>query len=136
MLWPQGRTTSGARVREPSTNQTNRTDLLNDKSNRRCRARRVQEASGSERRARVALRADDPKPTWERLRPTLPPRLSFDLFEVGVGGEGAEPTSFGRERVPGGAAGVHDGLVIGEQPVREVALPQIQPDALDRVEVR
>src|SRR5215213_363017 len=61
----------------------------------------------------------------------IPPRLSFELFEVGIGGQGAEPTSFGCERGPGGAAGVHDGLVIGEQPVREVAVPEIQPHALD-----
>src|SRR5215211_3663744 len=54
----------------------------------------------------------------------IPARLSFDPFEVGVGSEGAEATRLGRERIPGMAAGVHDGLVIDEQTVREVALPQ------------
>src|SRR5215218_7689969 len=65
----------------------------------------------------------------------IPPRLNLDLFEVGVGGEGVEPTRFGREGVPGRAVGVHDGLVVSEQAMREVTLSQEEPDPLDRVEV-
>src|SRR5215211_5348628 len=77
-----------------------------------------------------------PARTGKVIRCMIPLRLSFDLFEVGIGGQGADTTRFSRKLVPGGAAGVHDGLVIGEQPVREVALPKVEPDALDRVEVR
>jgi hypothetical protein len=44
-------------------------------------------------------------------------------------------TSLGNERSPGTAAGLHDGLVVGQQPVREGALAQVQLDALDRFQV-
>jgi hypothetical protein len=64
----------------------------------------------------------------------IPPRLGFDLFEVGVSGEGSKPAAVGCERVPGIAAGVHDGLVIGQEPMREEAFSEVQPNALDGVQ--
>ncbi len=63
----------------------------------------------------------------------IPLSLAVDLLDVGVVAQRAE--AFWREPVPGGAAGVDDGVVIVEQPVRKEALAQIQPDALDRVQL-
>jgi hypothetical protein len=44
---------------------------------------------------------------WARWH-LIPPRLSIDLSEVGIGGEG----------VPGFAAGIDDSLIVGQQAVR------------------
>ena len=63
----------------------------------------------------------------------IPLSLAVDLLDVGVAAQRAE--AFWREPVPGGAAGVDDGVVVVEQPVREEALAQIQPDTLDRVQL-
>ena len=43
------------------------------------------------------------------------------------------PTSAMR-RAPGLAGGIDDGVVVGEQPVREEALLEVEPHALDGIE--
>ena len=63
----------------------------------------------------------------------IPLSLAVDLLDVGVAAQGAE--ALWREPVPGGTAGVDDGVVVVEQPVREEAPAQIQSDALDRVQL-
>src|SRR4051812_4571993 len=52
----------------------------------------------------------------------IPPRLRIDLLEIGVSSKGTEAACFGGERVPGSAAGFHDSLVVGQEPVGEIAL--------------
>ena len=42
----------------------------------------------------------------------------------------------GGKGVPGFAAGIDDSCIVGQQAVREVALPQVEPDSLDGVEYR
>ena len=52
--------------------------------------------------------------------PVIPARLSLDLSNVGVVGQGAE--ALWGELVPSMAERVHDGVVSGQQPVAEMAL--------------
>src|ERR687898_2490617 len=66
----------------------------------------------------------------------IPPRLCTDLCEGGVGAEGLDAPGFGRKGVPGSTIRVDDGLVVGQEVVRERAFAQVQPDALHRVELR
>ena len=66
----------------------------------------------------------------------MPLLLWSDLFEGGVGAAGSDAPWFSGEGVPGFAAGVDDGLVVSEETVGEVALVQVEPDALHRVERR
>ena len=63
----------------------------------------------------------------------IPLSLAVDPLDVRIAAQQAE--ALWREFVPRGAAGVDDGVVVIEQPEREEALAQIQPDALDRVQV-
>ena len=51
----------------------------------------------------------------------IPPSLAVDLLQVGVVAQRAQAVR--GELVPGGAAGVHDGVVAAEQAVGEVAFP-------------
>ena len=51
----------------------------------------------------------------------IPPSLAVDLLQVGIIGQRAE--TFWGELVPCGAACVHDGVIVCEQPVGEMALP-------------
>ncbi len=52
------------------------------------------------------------------VAPRLPPRLSIDLSEVGIGGEGLDAAFLGGEGVPGFAAGIDDSLVVGQRALR------------------
>ena len=67
-------------------------------------------------------------------RRIIPPRLNPDLFGVVVAGQRLEP--LGGEPSPGLAERVGDCLVAVEQAMAEVAFAQVEPDALDQVEVR
>jgi hypothetical protein len=49
--------------------------------------------------------------------------------------KGAKAIGLGDEAVPGGTAGLDDGWVILKHPQREKALPQVEPDPLDRVDL-
>jgi hypothetical protein len=42
----------------------------------------------------------------------------------------------GDKGVPGFAAGIDDSFIVGQQAVREVALPQVEPDPLGIVTAR
>ncbi len=55
--------------------------------------------------------------------PLIPLSLAVDLLDVGVAAQRAE--ALWREPVPGGAAGIDNGVVVIEQPVREEALAQV-----------
>ncbi len=66
--------------------------------------------------------------------PVIPACLESDLVQIGVAGEGCH--SCWADFVPGDAECVDDGVVAVEQPVAEVSLPQEQPDAFDRVQLR
>jgi predicted signal transduction protein with EAL and GGDEF domain len=53
----------------------------------------------------------------------IPSALWNDLLRPLDIREGADASCLGDEAVPGGAAGVHDGLLAGEQPPRQIAIP-------------
>ncbi len=63
----------------------------------------------------------------------IPIRLEADLVEMGILRERGE--AFGVELFPGMTEGVDDGVVAVEQPVAEMALPEVEPDAFDRIEL-
>jgi hypothetical protein len=56
------------------------------------------------------------------------------VFDVGEVAQGVDAAGFCDEFVPGVTTCVDDGVVVVEQSLREVALSQVKPDALDRVE--
>lgn len=62
----------------------------------------------------------------------MPPGLDPGLLQVGKVGERAE--ALRGERLPGGAERLDDLVVVVEDPVAEVALAQVEPDAPDRVQ--
>ena len=61
----------------------------------------------------------------------IPPSLSSDPCEPRIPAEGLE--ALWGECVPCFAAGVDDGAVAVEQPMREEAFAQVEPDTLDRI---
>ena len=75
--------------------------------------------------------------TDEQIRHLIPVSGSGDgSGQPGKAGERAQPSGLGEERVPGGAGGVHHGLVAaGEDAVAEPAVAQVLPHPLDRVEL-
>ena len=64
----------------------------------------------------------------------MPSSLSDDLSDPGIVAKRVEPV--GREIAPSAAQGIDDGGVSLKDAVREVPLPQMQPDPLHRVEFR
>ena len=65
-------------------------------------------------------------------RRLIPPAASAgDRFGPFAAGDGGDPFGHGHERVPGLAAGLDDGRVVGPDPQAELVLPQIFPDVLD-----
>ena len=65
----------------------------------------------------------------------IPILLTFDLWEPGERAEGLDSAGFLAQGVPGRAAGVKDVVVGRPEPVREEALLEIEPDALDGVQL-
>ena len=65
--------------------------------------------------------------------PIIPSILSFDLWDPRVGAERFDAAGLGGKAPPGFAGGIDDGVVVVMQPVREEALLEVEPDALDRV---
>ncbi len=72
----------------------------------------------------------------------IPLPLNFDrgdgadqLFQPRIAAQCGDAAGFGGELVPGHAGRIDDRLVVVEQAVREVALLEVEPDALDRVEL-
>src|SRR5512144_3448093 len=65
----------------------------------------------------------------------IPPLLSSDLWNPGVGAQRVDASGLVLEPVPGLAGSLEDGLVVGVQAVREEALLEVEPHALDRVEL-
>jgi len=63
----------------------------------------------------------------------IPSILSFDLWDPRVGAERFDAAGLGGKAPPGFAGGIDDGVVVVMQPVREEALLEVEPDALDRV---
>jgi hypothetical protein len=61
----------------------------------------------------------------------IPPSLSSDPCEPRIPAEG--PEALWGECAPCFAAGVDDGAVAVEQPMREEAFAQVEPDTLDRI---
>ena len=57
----------------------------------------------------------------------IPTRLSSDLCPV-AGGDGGDAGWIADQRVPCGAAGVDNGVVVVEDPVAELVLSQVLPD--------
>jgi hypothetical protein len=55
----------------------------------------------------------------------------MDFLEPRLVAQGAEAIRIGHEAVPGGAASIDDGAVVGEDPQRQEALAQVEPDPLD-----
>jgi hypothetical protein len=53
-----------------------------------------------------------------------------------MGGAALEPAGLGSEGIPGAADGVEDAPIVPQHAVREEALAQVEPDSLDRVELR
>lgn len=64
----------------------------------------------------------------------IPPSLCDDLSDPRVSAQGPEPLR--GELTPGSADGIDDGDVSLVHPVRQMSLTQIEPDPLDRVELR
>src|SRR5881409_3815291 len=71
------------------------------------------------------------------LYAVIPGSRSADRWrEPREAGERTEPPRLGQERVPGGAGGVHHGLVAaGEHAVAQPAVAQVLPHPLDRVQL-
>ena len=65
----------------------------------------------------------------------IPPLLSFDLWDPRVGAERLDASHLVAQSVPRVAGGLDDGLVVGVQAVGEEALLEVEPHALDRVEL-
>jgi len=65
----------------------------------------------------------------------IPPLLRFDRWYPGIGAERFDASRFVLQSVPSIAGGVDDGIVIRMQPMREEALLEVKPHALDRVEL-
>ena len=65
----------------------------------------------------------------------IPPLLSFDLWDPRVGAERLDASHLVPQSVPRVAGGPDDGLVVGVQAVGEEALLEVEPHALDRVEL-
>src|SRR5687767_3170339 len=59
----------------------------------------------------------------------------FRFAQIGVAGKAGEPARLSSEGVPGAAGGVEQGGVAAQHAVREEALPEIEPDPLDGVEL-
>jgi hypothetical protein len=64
----------------------------------------------------------------------LPSNPRHDRFDPGVGTERFDASGLGEKASPRGAGGIDDGIVVIEQSVREEALLEVEPQALDRVE--
>ena len=73
-----------------------------------------------------------PSSTGHSLIPAI---LRFDLQYPGVRAQRGDAPGLGNEAVPGVAGGIGDGVIVGEQPVREEALLEIEPDTLDGIEL-
>ena len=65
----------------------------------------------------------------------IPILLNLDLWKPGERAEGLDSAGFLAQGVPGRAAGVKDVVVGRPEPVREEALLEIEPDALDGVQL-
>ena len=64
----------------------------------------------------------------------IPPSLLSDLSDPGIAAEGLEP--FGCQLAPCSRDVIEDRVVVRVNTMREVALSQVEPDALDRVQFR
>ena len=64
----------------------------------------------------------------------IPPTLSADLSDPWIVAERPEP--FWRELAPCRADGIKDGAVTFMEPVRQVALAEIEPDPFNGVQLR
>jgi hypothetical protein len=73
------------------------------------------------RRLRAPAAPPMPAPGRALIEELIPSALSTDLSRPLEIGEGADASCLGDEAVPGGAAGVDDGLLAGEQPARQIA---------------
>ena len=67
------------------------------------------------------------------MREVIPPLLRLDLQYPGIRSQQGDAAGLGNEAVPGATGGIGDGLIVCEQPMREEALLEIEPHALDRV---
>ena len=69
----------------------------------------------------------------------IPAQLSFDriqeFFQPWIRAERFDAPNFLPELVPGSAGGVDNAVVVGVQPMREVALLEVEPDAFDRIDL-
>jgi len=63
----------------------------------------------------------------------IPSILSFDLWDPRVGAERFDAAGLGGKSPPGFAGGIDDGVVVVMKPVREEALLEVEPDALDGI---
>ena len=71
----------------------------------------------------------------ETPEPVIPPNLRLDLKYPRIGSQQAYAADLGAETVPRGAGGICNRLIIGKKPVREKALLEVEPHALDRVQL-
>src|SRR3712207_1809553 len=71
------------------------------------------------------------------MAPIIPPLRSADgRGQPGIGSKRAEPPGLGQEGVPGATGSVEHGLVAaGEHAVAEPAVSEVEPDALDGIEL-
>lgn len=82
---------------------------------------------------RILNGSDDAQPpTLGRL---IPSSLRSDRFYSGVAAQQFDASDLADELIPSGAGGVDDGVVVIEQAVREEALLEVEPQALDRIEL-
>src|SRR6516162_11797739 len=81
---------------------------------------------------RSSASLSSPPQRW--AHPVIPPHLRIDLWDPGIGAQRFYAPGLGQEPVPGVAGGIHDSIVIVEQPVREEAFLEVEPDALYRVQ--
>src|SRR5882762_6464828 len=70
-----------------------------------------------------------------RREQIIPPNLRLDLKYPRIGSQQGYAADLGAETVPRGAGGICNRLIIGKKPVREKALLEVEPHALDRVQL-
>jgi hypothetical protein len=66
----------------------------------------------------------------------IPSTLSLDLGDPGVGAKRFDAAGLRGEASPSLAGGINDSLVVVMQPMREEALLEVEPHALDGIELR